>query len=107
MEFKELQKLTVVKLREMTGEYEDIKGASAMTKDQLLNVLCEKLGIQHEVHVEVVEGVDKTALKKRIKEFKTQAAAAAVNGDRAAARRLRRKAHHTKRKLRKSIVVTD
>ena len=107
MEFKELEKLTVVKLREMTREYEDIKGASAMTKEQLLNVLCEKLGIEREVHVKVVGGVDKTTLKKRIREFKTQAAAAAVNGDKAAARRLRRRAHHTKRKLRKSIVVTD
>ncbi len=107
MELKELEKLTVVKLREMTGEYEDIKGASAMTKEQLLNVLSEKLGIEREVHVEVVGGVDKTALKRRVKEFKAQAAAAAVNGDKAAARRLRRRAHHTKRKLRKSIVVTD
>jgi hypothetical protein len=107
MELKELEKLTVVKLREMAAEYEDVKGASAMTKDQLLTLLCEKMGIDRHVHVEVARGVDKGALKKMVHQFKNQAAEARAGGDKAAARVFRRRAHHAKRKLRKSLVKVD
>jgi hypothetical protein len=104
MELKELEKLTVTKLREMAGEYEDIKGASGMTKEQLLDLLCEKLGIDREVHHKVKAGVDRTALKKKLKEFKAQAAEASASGDKVMAQRFRRRAHHAKRRLRKAIL---
>lgn len=104
MELQELEKLTVTKLREMAGEYEDIKGASAMKKEDLINILCEKLGIDREVHMEAKAGVDKRTLKKRIREFKAQAVQVATSGDKANAKLLRRRAHRAKRRLRKSLV---
>jgi hypothetical protein len=107
MELKDLEKLTVVKLREMAMEYEDVTGVSAMNKDQVIDILCEKLGIDRHAHIVVVKGVDKGTLKKMIREFKGQAAEALAGGDKAAARVLRRRAHHTKRKLRKSLVKVD
>ncbi|MCK4548262.1 MAG: hypothetical protein KAW17_12575 [Candidatus Eisenbacteria sp.] len=102
MELNELEKLTVVKLREMAMEYEDITTATAMTKEQLVDVLCEKLGIERKAEVEVAQSVDRAGVKKQIKEFKAQARQAATNGDKAMAKRMRRKVHREKRQLRKS-----
>ena len=45
MELKDLEKMTVTKLREEVGKFEDVKGVSGMKKDQLIDVMCEKLEI--------------------------------------------------------------
>jgi hypothetical protein len=104
MDLKELQKLTVTKLREMAMEYEDITDASGMTKEQLQDVLCEKLGIEKEEVIEHKAGVDTTALKKKIKELKAQAQQAATSGDKVMAKRYRRQAHRANRTLKKSVI---
>ena len=104
MDYHEISKLTVTKLREMAMEYEDIKGASGMTKEQLLPLLCEKMDIEYKEHDEVKSGVDKTALKRVVKDLKTKHAEAVQAGDRTQAKVLRRRLHHAKRRLRRSIV---
>jgi len=104
MELKELEKLTVTKLREMAMEYEDIEGASAMPKEKLIEILCDKLGIDREKKPKVAAGVDKTGLKKKIADLKELRAQAMTGGNRAAADQLRRRIHHAKRRTRKAVV---
>ena len=70
MEFKELEKMTVVKLREEAAKFEDLKNVSGMKKPQLIDVLCQKLEIERP-HA-VVEGVDKPTIKGRLKKLQAK-----------------------------------
>ncbi len=46
MELKELEKMKVDQLREEAAKLEGVEGISAMKKQQLIDLLCEKLDIQ-------------------------------------------------------------
>jgi hypothetical protein len=104
MDFHELSKLTVIKLREMAVQYEDIEGAAGMTKGQLVKLLCEKMGIDYHEHVAVAAGVDKSAIKHVIRGLKSKRTEALASGNRAQAKTLQRRIHHKRRKLRKSLI---
>jgi RAB protein geranylgeranyltransferase component A len=43
MNYQDLEKMTVVKLREEASKLEDVKGVSGMKKEELIHLLCEKL----------------------------------------------------------------
>ena len=45
MDLHEIEHKTVNDLREMAKEYDDIEGASGLKKQELLEILCGKLGI--------------------------------------------------------------
>ncbi len=70
MELKDLEKLTVPKLREEAAKFEDIKGVHGLKKAQLIDLLCEKLDI-HRPKTKVV-GIDKSVLKARIRDLKAK-----------------------------------
>jgi response regulator of citrate/malate metabolism len=98
MELKDLEKMTVTDLREMAHKYEDIKGAIGMKKEQLVEILCEKLGIEKK-HA-LPKGIGRKALKERIRVLKERRDAALAAHDHAALRRARVLMRRTKHHLR-------
>ncbi len=104
MDYHELQKQTVVKLREMAQEYEDITGAVGKTKEELVDILADKLGIE-KPHLEIV-GIDKAKIKARIKALKVERDKALEAKDRAELKGVRRKIHKLRHTLRKSAQLT-
>lgn len=101
MDWHELQKHKVDELRAMMKEHlPEVTGVTAMKKEQLVEMLAEKLGIERP-H-KVVTGLDKTAVKARIRELKKLRQQALEAGDHDALVRHRRAIHHLKRKLRKA-----
>ncbi len=74
-ELHRLQKLTVTKLREESkAKYHDeIKGVSGMSKDEIIEAICEQQGIPYdEEKHKVAKGIDKAKFKKQISECKSQ-----------------------------------
>ena len=102
--YEQLKHKTVAELREMAKgiEHEAVQGYTQMNKDHLLVALSTALGIQHEHHT--VVGVDKTSIKARIRELKTQRAAALEAHDHAQLKVVRRSIHRLKRRIHKATV---
>jgi hypothetical protein len=70
-----------------------------MNKDHLLPALCTALGIDtHEHHA--VSGIDKPAIKAKMRELKTQRSAALDGHDSAQLKSLRRQIHRLNRQIR-------
>ena len=102
--YEQLRHKTVAELREMAKgiEHEAVQGYTQMNKEHLVIAISKALGIQHEHH-EVV-GVDKASIKARIRELKTQRAAAIEAHDSAQLRVVRRTIHRLKRRIHKATV---
>ena len=102
--FEELKHKTVAELRDIAKgiEHDAVQGYTQLNKDHLLVALSKALGIQHEHH-EVV-GVDKSGIKARIRELKTQRAAALAAHDHAQLKTVRRTIHRLKRRINKATV---
>ena len=102
--FEELKHKTVAELREMAKglEHDAVQGYTQMNKDHLVVALSKALGIQHEHH-EVV-GVDKAAIKARIRELKVKRQAALAAHDHAQLKTVRRNIHRLKRQIHKATV---
>lgn len=103
--YEELKHKTVAELREIASglEHEAVKGYTQLNKEHLLEALCKALNIDMYVHHEVV-GIDKTAIKTKIKELKKKRAEALEAHDRAQLKIVRRKIHRLKRTLRRAMV---
>ncbi len=102
MELKDLEKLTVIKLREEAAKFEDVKGASGMKKDQLIDLLCEKLDI-HRPKKQIV-GIDKSVLKAHLRDLKAKKLQAEANHDGEALADIRRRIKTYKRSIRRHTV---
>ena len=102
--FEQLRHRTLADLREMAKgiEHEAVQGYTQMNKEHLLVALSKALGIQHEHHAAV--GIDKSGIKARIRELKTQRAAAIEAHDRAQLKVVRRTIHRLKRRIHKATV---
>jgi len=102
--YEELKHKTVAELREIAKgiEHDAVKGYTQLNKDHLIIAIAKALGIQH-VHHEVV-GVDKAAIKARIRELKTKRAAALEAHDHAQLKTVRRTIHRLKRQIHKATV---
>jgi hypothetical protein len=103
MELKDLEKMTVTKLREEVGKFEEIKGVSGMRKDQLIDIMCEKLDI-HRPEKQIV-GIDKSVLKKRMRALKVKKAEAEAEHDHEALADIRKRIKTYKRSIRKHTVM--
>ena len=101
MELKDLEKMTVVKLREEATRYEDVKGAIGMSKDQLIDLLCGKLGIDRKSHVPT--GIGRRALKAKIRQLHGKRGEVLGGGDPKKIRVHRRRLKSLRRRLRKVI----
>ncbi len=101
MDLHELEKMTVVKLREEAHKFEDIKDASGMSKDQLIDILCKKHGIERKHALR--KGIGRHALKERIASLKAERTKAIEGGDARAALVQRSRLKTARRRLRKVI----
>jgi hypothetical protein len=103
--FEELKKKTVAEMREIAKgiEHEAVQGATQMNKEHLLKGLCAALNIDMHVHHHV-EGIDKTAIKAKIKEMKKGRDEAMASKDHDKLKIMRRKIHFFKRELHKATV---
>lgn len=102
--FEQLKHKTVVELREIAKgiEHEAVQGYTQLNKEHLLVAISNALGIQHEHHD--VVGVDKAAIKTRIKELKKKRDEALSAHDHAQLKTVRRTIHRLKRQINKAIV---
>src|SRR5262245_8681333 len=103
--FEELKHKTVADLRDIAKgieQHEAVQGYTQMNKDHLLVALSKALGIHHEHHD--VVGVDKSGIKARIRELKTQREAAIAAHDTAQLKVVRRTIHRLKRQIHKATV---
>ena len=97
----DLKTKTIAELREIAKgiEHDAVKGHSQMNKDHLLPALCKALGIDTTEHHMVV-GVDKAAIKSRMRQLKRKRAEAIEQGDHSALKSIRREFHHYNHQLR-------
>jgi hypothetical protein len=98
--YEELKEKTVGELREIAKgtEHDDLKGAMQMNKDHLLPILCRVLGVQ--THHHIVTGIDKPALKARMRELKKQRDAAVQANDHDTLKSVRRQLHRLNHQIR-------
>ena len=101
MEWKELEKMTIVKLREEALKHE-IKGVLGKSKAQLMDELAPVLGIE-KPHVHFAEKVVHTKgdLKRKIRELKGERDKAIAAHDHKALHDIRRQIHKLKRQIKK------
>ena len=106
MEFHELQKKRVADLREMMHEHcPEEKGVVGLKKEELVDRLAEKLGIE-KPHKHVAAGLGKRAIKAEIRELKVKREEALEAGDSAELKKYRRLIHRRKRKLRRLMSLS-
>jgi len=102
--YEELKHKTVAELRDIAKgiEHDAVQGYTQLNKDHLIVAIAKALGIQH-VHHDVV-GVDKAAIKAKIRELKTKRTAALEAHDHAQLKTVRRTIHRLKRQIHKATV---
>lgn len=104
--FEELKHSTVAKLREIAkaqeANHESLKGYTQLNKDHLITALCKALNIPMHAHHEA-HGIDKAALKTKIKELKKQRVEALAAHDHAKLKVIRRSIHTFKHRIRAAM----
>jgi hypothetical protein len=103
--YEELSEMTVAQLRDLAKDidHEAVKGYTQLNKEHLLPGLCKALGIEAHAHHEAV-GVDRGAIKAKIRQLKSLRDEAIKSGDHARVRRVRRRVHRLKRRIRRALV---
>lgn len=104
MELRDLQKMTVVKLREEGLKYGSIIGVHGMSKQELIAALAPIHGIDLEAQLQDARArraPSKGALKQEIHALKTQRDEALTEGDVAALSKARKDIKKRKRHLRR------
>jgi hypothetical protein len=82
--------------------HDAVQGYSQMNKDHLLPALCKALGIDTHEHAAVV-GIDKPAIKARMRALKEQRDAALETRDHAQLKSVRRQIHSLNRQIRAHV----
>jgi hypothetical protein len=102
--FEQLKHKTIAELREIAKgiEGDAVQGYTQLNKEHLVVAIAKALGIQH-THHDVV-GVDKAAVKSRIKELKKKREEALSAHDHAQLKVVRRTIHRLKRQIHKATV---
>ncbi len=106
MDWHELHKHRVADLRDMMKKHApQVQGVLSWKKEQLVEEVAKLLGIE-KPH-KVIEGIDKVAVKARIKKQRELRLAALEAKDSAQLKRARRKIHRLKRQLRRAASLTS
>lgn len=106
MDYHDLQKTRVVDLREMMKEHlPEITGTTAKKKEELIDLLAEKLGVEKPTK-HVAAGLGKRAIKANIKELKLKRQAALESKDYGELKKYRRIIHRQKRRLRRMMQLS-
>jgi len=103
--YHELRQKTIQELRDIAQGVENqdaVQGFSQLNKDHLLPALCKALGIDAHEHHEIV-GIDKPAIKAKMRDLKRQRAAAVEAHDSAKLKNIRRQIHHYNRQIRAHV----
>lgn len=102
MDWKEMEKMTVVKLREEAMKHSQITGVHGKHKAQLMEELAAVLGIE-KPHVHFTEKVvhKKSDLKHRIRELKLERDRLLEKHDHKGLHQVRREIHGLKHRIRK------
>ena len=102
--FHELKLKTIQELREIAKDvqHEAVQGFSQMNKDHLLPALCKALGIDTHEHL-VVVGIDKAAVKAKMRELREKRDAAREAHDHQLLKSLRRQIHGLNRQIRTHV----
>ena len=102
--YEELRHKNLAELRDIAKDmqHDAVQGYTQLNKEHLVGALAKALGIQH-THHDVV-GIDKSTIKARIRELKTQRAAALEAHDNAQLKVVRRTIHRLKRQIHKATV---
>jgi hypothetical protein len=95
----------VAQLREIAAsmDHETMKGYTKLNKEHLLEAVCKALNIDMHEHHKVV-GIDKTAMKGKIKALKKKRDEALTSHGHKQLKMYRRQIHGLKRKIRKTMV---
>ncbi len=102
--FPELKHKTLAELKEIAAGVEPaVQGYTQMNKDHLLEAICKALNIDMHAHHEV-KGIDKSAVKAKIREWQKKRDEAKSTGDRANLKVALDHIHHFKHQLRKATV---
>jgi hypothetical protein len=102
MDWKDLEKMTVIKLREEALKHPEIKGVHGKNKPELMDELAAILGIE-KPHVHFTKDVvlTKGELKHKIRELKAERVKLVGMKDHKQLHAVRRKMHDLKRQIRK------
>ena len=103
--YEELKHKTVEDLREIAKgvEHDAVQGFTQMNKEHLLPALCKALGIDTHAHHHVV-GLDKAALKARMRQLRDERAKALQAHDPGQLKAIRRQIHRLNRRIRAATV---
>lgn len=103
--YEELKHKTVAELREIAKgvEHEAVQGYSQLNKDHLLVALCKALGLEAHAHHHAV-GIDKAAIKIKIRELKKKRDEILASKDRAGLKVVLSHIHSLKRTIRRATV---
>lgn len=102
--FPELKHKNLVELKEIAAGIEPpVQGYTQMNKDHILVAICKALNVDMKVHHEVV-GIDKSAVKLKIREWQKKRNEALAAGDRKSLRVALDHIHNFKHQLRKSMI---
>jgi DNA-binding IclR family transcriptional regulator len=99
--YHDLKIMTIQQLRDIAKDvqHDAVQGYSQMNKEHLLPALCTALGIDaHEHHS--VTGIDKSAVKARMRELKQKRSGALEAHDHESLKSLRRQIHRLNRQIR-------
>jgi DNA-binding IclR family transcriptional regulator len=102
--YDELRGKTIAELREIAKDvsHDAVQGFSQMNKEHLLPALCQALGIDmHQHHVAI--GINKPALKAKIKTLKLERDAALAARDHDKLKNVRRQIHRITRDIRRHL----
>jgi lipase chaperone LimK len=102
--FHELKLKTIQELREIAKDvqHDAVQGYSQMNKDHLLPALCKALGIDTHEHLAVV-GIDKAAVKAKMRELREKRDAAREAHDHQLLKSVRRQMHGLNRQIRAHV----
>ncbi len=103
--FHELKVKTIGELRDIAKDvkHDAVQGYTQLNKEHLLVALCAALNVPVHEHHDVV-GIDKLALKAKIRELKKDRDAAIKAGDQAKLRAVREHIHGLNRQIKKHVV---
>jgi DNA-binding IclR family transcriptional regulator len=101
----ELKHKTLAELRDIAKDiqHDAVQGYTQLNKEHLIVAICNALGIEMHEHHDVI-GIDKAAIKSRIKELKKKRDAALVAHDHAQLKVARRGIHRLKRRIHRATV---
>jgi hypothetical protein len=103
--YHDLKLKTVAELRDIAKtieQHDAVQGFSQMNKEHLLPALCKALGVDMHEHHTVI-GIDKPALKAKIRALKGQRDAALAAHDHDRLKNVRRQIHRVNREIRRHL----